>query len=125
MPSRTQVEEDEKKRLWHALYMGMCIGGHVKEDRTRGRSKLHFGAQLRPFRFQSTKTILVLGHAKHDGAAAKGDDTLTYNAIRTSKHWQGTIKDLDDLVDQHMLNARVQLIREAIDCDFFERSLLR
>jgi hypothetical protein len=121
-PDRTANEESDRQNLWASLFVGFCIGGHVRKNRTPTAVEILF----MPGATDPPKPIVISpnqprfwGMPNMMERLLKGIDSMVYNGIRVSPFWKGTVSDLDAIIIPHVLDANIQLpLRVAIDWIF-------
>jgi hypothetical protein len=120
--NKTPVESKELERLLQNLFVGFCIGGHVRQDRSPMAYELLYSpANTAP----PAPTAVVRNQPLFWGVPnmmdrlLSGIDRQVFDAIRTSPHWLGSQADLENIIRPHVLNLQLELpLREAIDWIF-------
>lgn len=118
-PQRTPDEKNELNFLMSSLSGGFCLGGNLLHDRTpKALEILYNPGQTGP---QAVNPI-ALGTTRFWGWPSLierllyGIDNFLLQTILQSGKWQGTQKDLFDLIFPHCLGQPLHLpIREAVD----------
>jgi len=105
--------------LWNQTFIGFCIGGRVRADRTPAAYVVKFQPwDTSPPQSEAIpqNTPLFWGQPNMMDRLLMALDGTVYQGILNSDHWKGSIADLDALIQPHALYASVQLpLREAID----------